>query len=326
MPLEDIISLLNQLKSRIERHGSLLRQSEALTRYVLIDPLLRGMGWDTEDPEQVRPEWRGAQGFADYALMHSGQPVALIEAKKLGDSLVGGIGQALNYCNTEGINYMVVTDGDRWEMYEVFKQAPLDDRKLLSISLSAQAAYQCAIKAIHLWQPNLGSGAVVVPPTLVIGTQPVSAAGVTPATAPQFRSSQSSSAVTRPSTKTAAGWTLLINVPPPSNAKQPTAIRFPGGEERGIKYWKDVLVETAEWLARKGVLTAAKCPIGRGHKRHVVHSQSVHPNGRGFMAPKTLSSGLFLETNISAKQARADAVFLFQQLGQDPAGIEIRLP
>ena len=45
MPLEDLVATIEKLKGRIEKHRPLLVHSEALTRYVLIDPLLRELGW-----------------------------------------------------------------------------------------------------------------------------------------------------------------------------------------------------------------------------------------------------------------------------------------
>ena len=47
MPLESFLALVHKLRERIDAHGDKLRQSEALTRYALIDPLLRELGWDT---------------------------------------------------------------------------------------------------------------------------------------------------------------------------------------------------------------------------------------------------------------------------------------
>ena len=126
MPLESLVATIGTLKGRIEQHQALLRQSEALTRYVLIDPLLRELGWDTEDPHKVRPEAGGLGGIADYELRQGDSTVALLEAKKLGQGVTPeAIGQALNYCNQRGIAYMIVSDGDKWEMYEVFRQAPM---------------------------------------------------------------------------------------------------------------------------------------------------------------------------------------------------------
>ena len=39
MPLESFLALVHKLRERIDAHGDKLRQSEALTRYALIDPL-----------------------------------------------------------------------------------------------------------------------------------------------------------------------------------------------------------------------------------------------------------------------------------------------
>jgi len=66
--LLDIVELVNKLRSKIEKHGDLLQNNETLTRYALIDPLLRALGWDTEDPEQVVPEFTTEAGRPDYAL------------------------------------------------------------------------------------------------------------------------------------------------------------------------------------------------------------------------------------------------------------------
>lgn len=58
-----------------------------LLRYSLIDPLLRELGRDTGDPDQVQPEYRVGTGRAEYALLRDGSPVAMVEAKSLGTSL-----------------------------------------------------------------------------------------------------------------------------------------------------------------------------------------------------------------------------------------------
>ena len=62
MLLEELLSVVETLRGRIAAHGPALRQSEALTRYALIDPLLRGLSWDTADPSQVVVEYRSESG------------------------------------------------------------------------------------------------------------------------------------------------------------------------------------------------------------------------------------------------------------------------
>jgi len=61
-----------------DRHAEALRKSERLTRYALIDPLLRGLGWDTGNPDEVRLEYSAGRGRVDYALMSSGEPVIMM--------------------------------------------------------------------------------------------------------------------------------------------------------------------------------------------------------------------------------------------------------
>ena len=52
MPLETLFDLVEKLRERIQRHGPDLRKSEMLTRYALVDPLLRELGGETEDRNQ----------------------------------------------------------------------------------------------------------------------------------------------------------------------------------------------------------------------------------------------------------------------------------
>ena len=172
MLLEPLISVIETVKERMQQHNQPLRQSEALTRYALIDPILRALGWDTEDPALVVPEYRAAGGFADYALMAPSRPVSLLEAKRLGENLTSGIGQALNYCNEQGINYMLVSDGDVWVMYEVFRQAPIEDRRMVSLSLQKDSAREAVLKLLLLWRPNLESGQPVAANPPVLATLP----------------------------------------------------------------------------------------------------------------------------------------------------------
>ena len=84
MALESLLQLLETLSQRIDKHGAALKQSETLTRYALVDPLLRELGWDTADPTMVVPEDGSGNGRADYLLQADGKPCMVIEAKRLG--------------------------------------------------------------------------------------------------------------------------------------------------------------------------------------------------------------------------------------------------
>ena len=149
MNVNDMQDLIETLQKRIRDHRNDLMASEALTRYALVDPLLRELGWDTGDPGQVRPEYLiesssdttkkikpgsdTTKKFADYVLFKDGQkdPSVLIEAKSLSMGATSEKGrwphlrdaaiQAVGYCLTVNIRYAAVTDGQRWEIYDTYQ-------------------------------------------------------------------------------------------------------------------------------------------------------------------------------------------------------------
>ncbi len=87
MALDDLQRVIENLRNMIEVHRDYLSEDETRTRQVLIDPLLRKLGWDVSDPQAVELEYKMGPQRADYALMSNGQPVAVIEAKRLGRDL-----------------------------------------------------------------------------------------------------------------------------------------------------------------------------------------------------------------------------------------------
>ena len=81
--LQQVIMSVRRL---VENDKDYLR-GEHRTKYVLIDPLLRALGWNTGDPAQVKLEFETGKSTkrADYALFKRGyeNPVGLVEAKLL---------------------------------------------------------------------------------------------------------------------------------------------------------------------------------------------------------------------------------------------------
>ena len=80
--------LLTRIRERIGR----LRSSgldEQNTKAALIEPVLRALGWDIEDVDEVRREYRrkGADNPVDYALLILRAPRLFIEAKAVGQNL-----------------------------------------------------------------------------------------------------------------------------------------------------------------------------------------------------------------------------------------------
>ena len=54
---QSLANVIRQLRFRVQNHGDYLSSvDETRTRYTLIDPVLRALGWDLADPSQVRVE------------------------------------------------------------------------------------------------------------------------------------------------------------------------------------------------------------------------------------------------------------------------------
>ena len=161
MPLENLLTLIEKLRERIDRHGDALRQSEALTRYALIDPILRELGWDTEDPDMVVPEYSSDAGRVDYALCNNGKPIIMLEAKRLDKPLKDAVRQVINYCIQEGTDYFAVTDGRRWEIYETHKRGSIDEKRIVSFDLKDPLSVDVCLKALALWRRAVVSDQIV---------------------------------------------------------------------------------------------------------------------------------------------------------------------
>ena len=162
MPLEDLLETgRDAAEADRQTHGQLLSQNETRTRYALIDPLLWGVGWDTEDPAQVVPEYALAPKSADYALLGSdGRPAMIVEAKRLDRPLRDGLSQSIAYCVEQGTPYFCVTDGRRWAIYETFRQVPVDKKLVTEFDVLKDSPADVCLKALALWRPAVGEGLV----------------------------------------------------------------------------------------------------------------------------------------------------------------------
>ena len=90
-------------------------------------------------------------------------------------------------------------------------------------------------------------------------------------------------------------WVSLEDFVGGKGTRRPNTIRFPDGEERGISSWRILLIEVAEWLVRRGILSAEVCPILSKNKDLCwVNVGSKHPGGKDISDPHQLSNGLIL--------------------------------
>lgn len=319
--LDDLVNVIETLQQRIRDHGATLRENETRTRMALIDPLLTALGWDVSDPALVTPEYNVSGRWADYALLFpDGEPVATVEAKKLGESLASHRMQMLNYSNASGVEYAGLTDGDHWELYEVFQRGQLEDRRILDVSISGMLAHELALKMLLLWRPNLASGQPVVASEPILPVPEV-APGPEPTPAPP----KPRPAVPSPEEK---NWSTLDSFIQQNPTKQPVLIRFPDGSQPTVVRWYDLFTLTARWLWTSGKLTYENVPVTSRGKRNnnllALQGQALNSN-KSLSATNIDGTPLWFDRQGGGQDFRQRTLVLLAHCGVSPDTVHVQV-
>lgn len=321
MPLENMLTLIKKLQGRIDSPGDALKKNEMLTRYALIDPLLRELGWDTEDPDVVVPEYRSDGGRPDYALHKEGKPIIMLEAKSLDTPLKDAVKQVINYCMHDGTEYSAVTDGRRWEIYETHKPVPIDEKRITSFDLKDLSVAEVCLKVLALWRPSVISGQITVGATPVIGL-PDDQQSTTEPQPSEVTSGQPISL-----SLNEVEWVPLSELENKKGHPSPTEIMFPDGSHALLKHQYKMLTKVVRWLIENGHLSEKQCPIPLGpqSKKSLVDVEPVNFDGTSFSNPKKEGS-LHINTHGNLQNKIARVKRLIEHVGQDPDQFKVRIP
>lgn len=132
--------ILGVVAERIARHrGEAI--GEENTKTVLIEPILRALGWDVEDLDEVRKEYRYKAGDnpVDYALFLLRTPRLYVEAKALGENLADRrwAGQIMGYAAVAGVEWVVLTDGNAYRIYNAGSSGDIDKKLFRRFEIGA---------------------------------------------------------------------------------------------------------------------------------------------------------------------------------------------
>ena len=306
--MDELIRLFGVLRERIETHGPALSQSEALTRSALIDPLLRGLGWNTEDPSHVVPEFPipSRQTSADYALFTGTEkPDVIVEAKKLGELPGDAAHQAVTYCAAHGFDCFAVTDGRRWEVYDTRRKGALEQRRIAGFDIGRDTTSAVCSAALSLWRQRFVDGVSthVEPETVRTRTDPE----------PEVRP------VTR-SNNALSHWIRLSELDPPPHST-PRKLSVPKGPTVDARRWSELVPRLVEWLSSQGHLPDKVLPIRRGNKLLVEERGS---DGRRLNARKKAGE-LWVDTNFSGKDHAKNMRTIIQCAGLSPHEFSVLL-
>jgi len=233
-------------------------------RSQIINPILRGLGWDVENPEEVQPNVSTEEGIPDYSLLKGDKKVLFIEAKKL--QILDEIWHSLlDEPKDLAKGFIPLFESlikEGYPEYE-FEQTEIEDFIKERVKELISPTEETVIEPIPITEPTEGRGA------------------------------------------------------------QPRKIKI-GADIYEIKNSYDILVNTAEWLIKKGRLRRENCPIASGHKRNLVNIQPKHRYGNDFRAPKRLSNGLYIETHYSTASCITNARKLLERCGYHGDMLEVK--
>ncbi|MGB9592959.1 MAG: hypothetical protein ACPL7R_02330, partial [Anaerolineae bacterium] len=93
--------------------------NEAATRQGFILPLFRALGWNVDDPNEVKPEEQVSRGFVDFAFRIGGVAKFFLETKKIPEDLSDPrwARQAINYAWTKGVTWAVLCDFEELKVF-----------------------------------------------------------------------------------------------------------------------------------------------------------------------------------------------------------------
>ena len=333
---------LEMVVERMKKYRSLYEQNEMAVRSQIIEPILRGLGWDVENPEEVQPNVSTEEGIPDYSLLKGDKKVLFIEAKKLSVDIGQRevIRQLAKYCFDEGMRYGVLTNGAIWILFRAFQEGTTmserivwktdienDEltasvRRLNTISKYNIDDIEKLIKKLQIldeiWHSlldepkDLAKGFIPVFESLIKEGYPEYEFG---------RAEIEDFIIERVKELISSEETIIGPPIPPTEPKRKMKI---GTDIYEIENSYDILVNTAEWLINKGRLRRENCPIASGHKRNLVNIQPKHRYGDDFRAPKKLSNGLYIETHYSTASCITNARKLLERCGYRRGMLEVQ--
>ncbi|MBU1702316.1 MAG: type I restriction enzyme HsdR N-terminal domain-containing protein [Candidatus Eisenbacteria bacterium] len=140
--MRELKEALDQVRSRIARHSGSRQLNEENTKATLVEPVLRTLGWDVEDFEEVQREYRrrSRDKPVDYALLVLRVPRLFIEAKALGQNLEDRrwANQIMGYAAVAGVEWVVLTNGDEYRLYNAHAPVAVEDKLFRTIRVTQE--------------------------------------------------------------------------------------------------------------------------------------------------------------------------------------------
>jgi hypothetical protein len=311
----------------------------------IVNPILRNLGWNPENPEEVQLNVSTEEGVPDYSLVKNEKRILFLEAKKMGADIEQRevMSQLAKYSFGEGTKYGVLTNGAVWILIRSFEEGttlkerivwkidleneelPSIVRKITTISKDGVEQIETLVKKVQIldeiWQSLLDEpkemikGLIPVVKSLI--SQGYSNYQFEDAEIEDLLEERVKEIISSPLEKRVPSGTYpeeMVLQQDESSRKMKLK-----GEVFELHYSFEILVNTANWLIKNGKLKLSDCPvrIGRG-KTYLINKEAKHKSGDDFRAPKQLSNRLWIETHNSTRGKIIWAKRLLEKFGVSP--------
>jgi predicted type IV restriction endonuclease len=327
-PLSNLSDILTQIKDSATRYQVTLKKNEAATRAVLIDPVLRALGWDTANTSMVEVEKTLDQARVDYALYDNSTVRVIIEAKSLGTNLAqpSFIMSLVNYAFTFQLQDIFLTDGIIWQHFTNFQPGNVKVERTLDLATDDPvdcAAYLVQrLDAAKFWpeeqtidqlahQVNQLESLVA---TLQQEIERLKAGFIA-------ASEQESTIMRQPDKPTIQAASLPTpNIPfvdlhqvTDITGKRPSQFRLPDGTEIKVKRWKDILRESCKFALASNPNIPIPFP-DRSGKKVSLFSNVKPAAGISYVTEDYNGQIIFIYVNYDANNCVANASYVLQQV------------
>ena len=129
---------------------------------LIIEPILRQLGWNTSNPDEVRPRYSVKHRRVDYALLVNNTAKVFIEVKTGGKALQRRQKQLLRDAFHHGVEITVLTNLKTWWIYLPIRTESGDRRKVVTVKLDQHDNTEAAETMVDLLsKENVCSGRAI---------------------------------------------------------------------------------------------------------------------------------------------------------------------
>ena len=314
-PLSNLSEILIELQESAKLYQETLKKNEASTRAVLIDPVLRSLGWDTANTSMVEIEKTLDNLRADYVLHDSNSiPRIIVEAKALGTDLdqKNLVMKLVNYAFNFGLNDVFLTDGLVWEHFDNFQPGNLAASKVLNLAkddpVTCATYFVQHLDAAKYWPIDLNIDVLSQRIDELENTLYNLQKKLTE------RNPSDPNQVTNPPAKTPELRDRFISLTDLDDiaGKKPSHFKLPDGEVVEINTWKDILRESCKFtLAHNSSL---KIPFpDRVGKKVFLFSLYKPANKVSFITEQYNEQKIYIYLNYDSHNCVANALYILEQ-------------